>query len=37
MAWTDITGPRYERKYGRYASDCTDVEWAFIEPFMAAL
>jgi len=34
MPWTDITRPLYERKSGRYASDCTDAEWAFIEPFM---
>ncbi len=34
MVWTDITRPQYERKFGRYASDCTDVEWALIEPFM---
>jgi transposase len=34
MVWTDITRPQYERKFGRYASDSTDVEWALIEPFM---
>ena len=34
MVWTDITRPRYERHGGRYASDCSDKEWAFIEPFM---
>jgi transposase len=34
MAWTDITRPQYERNYGRYASDCSDEEWALIEPFM---
>ena len=32
MAWTDITRPLYERNNGRYASDCTDEEWAIIEP-----
>lgn len=36
MVWTDITRPQYERNFGRYASDCTDVEWALIEPFMPA-
>jgi len=34
MVWTDITRPRYERKCGRYASDCSDKEWQFIEPFL---
>ena len=34
MVWTDITRPQYERKFGRYASDCTDVEWDLIKPFM---
>jgi transposase len=34
MTWTDITRPQYERKFGRYASDCSDEEWALIEPFM---
>ena len=34
MTWTDITRPQYERNYGRYASDCSDEEWALIEPFM---
>jgi len=34
MPWTDITRPLYERNHGRYASDCTDAEWALIEPFM---
>ena len=36
MVWTDITRRQYERKHGRYASDCTDEEWAFIEPFLPA-
>ena len=36
MAWTDITRAHYDRKGGRYASDCTDAEWALIEPFMPA-
>ncbi len=34
MAWTDITRPLYERNNGRYASDCTDEEWAIIEPLL---
>ncbi len=34
MTWTDITRPQYERKLSRYASDCTYMEWALIEPFM---
>ncbi len=34
MVWTDITRPQYERKYGRYASDCSDKEWRLIEPFL---
>ncbi len=34
MVWTDITRRHYERKSGRYASDCTDEEWALIEPFL---
>jgi len=34
MPWTDITRPQYVRHGHRYASDCTDAEWALIEPFM---
>ena len=34
MAWTETTRPQYERGLDRYASDCTDEEWAIIEPFM---
>ena len=34
MAWTDIAGTDYERKGVGYESDCTDAEWALIEPFM---
>ena len=33
MVWTDITSPRYERNFGRYASDCTDEEWGLIKLF----
>ncbi len=36
MGWTNITRGRYERIGGRYASDCSDVEWSLIEPFMPA-
>lgn len=36
MGWTNITRGRYERIDGRYASDCSDVEWSLIEPFMPA-
>ncbi len=31
MAWTEITRPRYDRDFARYASDLTDDEWALIE------
>lgn len=34
MAWTEITREHYDRRHLRYASDCTDEEWALIEPFM---
>lgn len=30
MTRTDITRPQYEHNYGRYASDCSDEEWALI-------
>lgn len=36
MAWTEITREQYDRMHLRYASDCTDEEWALIEPFMPA-
>lgn len=36
MAWTEITREQYARRGLRYASDCTDEEWALIEPFMPA-
>ena len=36
MAWTETTRPHYDRRRLRYASDCTDAEWALIEPFMPA-
>lgn len=34
MAWTETTRPQYVRGGMRYASDCTDAEWAIVEPFM---
>jgi len=34
MAWTEITREQYDRRRLRYASDCTDEEWAVIAPFM---
>ena len=36
MAWTEITREQYDRRHLRYASDCTDAEWALIVPFMPA-
>ncbi len=36
MAWTEITRGQYDRRRLRYASDCTDDEWALIAPFMPA-
>jgi transposase len=36
MAWTEITREQYDRRHLRYASDCTDEEWALIAPFMPA-
>ena len=34
MAWTEITRPQYDRRGQRYASDSTDEEWVFVQPFM---
>jgi transposase len=34
MPWTEITRPDYDRRFLRYASDCTDDEWSLIEPFL---
>ncbi len=34
MPWTEITRPYYERRGQRYASDCSDEEWALAAPFM---
>ena len=36
MPWTEITRPDYDRRDLRYASDCTDDEWALVAPFMPA-
>lgn len=34
MPWTEITRPDYDRRSLKYASNCTDEEWALIKPFM---
>lgn len=34
MPWTEITRPYYDRRFLRYASDCTDEEWRLIAPFL---
>lgn len=34
MAWTATTRHQYARREARYASDCTDAEWAIVEFFM---
>ncbi|HLH48879.1 MAG TPA: IS5 family transposase [Roseiarcus sp.] len=34
MAWTETTRAYYAWCERRYASDCTDGEWAIVEPFM---
>jgi transposase len=34
MTWSEITRGHYDRRKQRYASDCTDGEWALIEPLM---
>jgi transposase len=36
MAWTEITRRQHDRRQLRYASDCTDAEWALVAPFMPA-
>lgn len=30
MVWTETTRARYERHFGRYASDLTDQEWELV-------
>ena len=34
MTWTEITRCQHDRRGLRYASDCTDAEWALIELLM---
>jgi transposase len=34
MAWTETTRRQHDRRWLRYASDCTDEEWALVAPFM---
>ncbi|MDI2110543.1 IS5/IS1182 family transposase, partial [Bradyrhizobium sp. Mp64] len=34
MTWTEITRCQHDRRALRYASDCTDAEWALIELLM---
>ena len=34
MPWTDDTRPLYSRARGHYPSDCSDEEWALIEPHL---
>jgi transposase len=34
MPWTETTREQYARCGMRYASDCTDAEWAIVEPFL---
>ena len=35
MAWTEITRAKHDRSGLRYASDCTDEEWAVVAPFLS--
>ena len=34
MPWTETTRPHYVRRGRRYATDCSDAEWALIAPFL---
>jgi transposase len=34
MPWTETTRRQHDRRSLRYASDCTDGEWALVAPFM---
>jgi len=34
MAWTETTRAQYDRRGLRYASDCTDEEWAVVAPLL---
>lgn len=36
MVWTEATRLQYDRSKLRYASDCTNEEWAIIEPILEA-
>ena len=36
MAWSEVTRREHDRRALRYASDCTDAEWALVGPFMPA-
>ncbi len=35
MGWTETARRRHDRRGLRYASDCTDEEWALVAPFLA--
>jgi len=35
MGWTETARRRHDRRGLRYASDCTDGEWALVAPFLA--
>ena len=35
MSWTEIARREHDRRGLRYASDCTDEEWAVIAPLLA--
>jgi len=35
MGWTETARRRHDRRGLRYASDCTDGEWAVVAPFLA--
>ncbi|NBC21517.1 MAG: IS5/IS1182 family transposase, partial [Alphaproteobacteria bacterium] len=32
MPWTETTRRQHDRRSLRYASDCTDAEWALVAP-----
>lgn len=34
MVWTETTRARYERHFGRSASDLADQEWELVAPFL---
>src|SRR5688500_646080 len=34
VVWTDETRKRYDRRSQRYPSDCTNEEWAILEPML---